>query len=53
MSGRIDHNVIQEGTVRFFCRSKGHGFIDPLVKVRMPTEDCFSYINVADNCILT
>ena len=52
MSGRIDHNVIQEGTVRFFCRSKGHGFIDPLVKVRMPTEDCFSYINVADNCIL-
>ena len=34
MSGRIDHNVIQEGTIRFFCRSKGHGFIDPIVKVR-------------------
>ena len=34
MSGRIDHNVVQEGAVRFFCRSKGHGFIDPLVKVR-------------------
>ena len=33
MSGRIDHNVIQEGTIRFFCRSKGHGFIDPIVKV--------------------
>ena len=33
MSGGIDHNVIQEGTIRFFCRSKGHGFIDPIVKV--------------------
>ena len=40
MSGRIDHNVIQEGTVRFFCRSKGHGFIDPLVKVRTQRQHC-------------
>jgi cold shock CspA family protein len=28
MSGRIE-NEVNTGTVRFFCRSKGHGFIDP------------------------
>ena len=28
MSGRIE-KPIQSGTVKFFCRSKGHGFIDP------------------------
>ena len=28
MSGRIESNV-RDGTVRFFCRSNGHGFIDP------------------------
>ena len=28
MSERIE-SEIREGTVRFFCRSKGHGFIDP------------------------
>lgn len=27
MNGRIEDEV-REGTVRFFCRSKGHGFID-------------------------
>ena len=27
MNGRIEEDV-HEGTVRFFCRSKGHGFID-------------------------
>jgi len=27
MNGRIEDDV-REGTVRFFCRSKGHGFID-------------------------
>lgn len=28
MSGRIEEQV-KIGTVRLFCRSKGHGFIDP------------------------
>ena len=27
MSGRIEDEV-REGTVKFFCRSRGHGFID-------------------------
>lgn len=47
MSGRIDHNVIQEGTVRFFCRSKGHGFIDPLVKDNstLPSHPVFVHIS--------
>ena len=27
MNGRIEEDI-HEGTVRFFCRSKGHGFID-------------------------
>ena len=31
MSGRIETNV-KEGQVKFFCRSKGHGFIDVEVK---------------------
>ncbi len=34
MTGRIDHDDIKEGKVKFFCRSKGHGFIDPINKVR-------------------
>ena len=38
MNGRIEDEV-HEGTVRFFCRSKGHGFIDDgQDRVR---EDCF------------
>ena len=32
MNGRIEDEV-REGTVRFFCRSKGHGFIDDLEPV--------------------
>lgn len=32
MSGRIEDHV-QEGTVKFFCRSRGHGFIDPKKEV--------------------
>ena len=27
MNGRIE-DEIREGTVKFFCRSRGHGFID-------------------------
>jgi hypothetical protein len=27
MSGRIEDEV-RQGTVKFFCRSRGHGFID-------------------------
>ena len=27
MNGRIEDEV-HEGTVKFFCRSRGHGFID-------------------------
>jgi hypothetical protein len=27
MSGRIEDRIV-EGNVKFFCRSKGHGFID-------------------------
>ena len=28
MNGRIDEDDVHEGTVKFFCRSRGHGFID-------------------------
>lgn len=28
VTGKIDQ-VVLEGKVRLFCRSKGHGFIDP------------------------
>jgi hypothetical protein len=35
MTGRIDHDITQEGKVKLFCRSKGHGFIDPIKKVSM------------------
>lgn len=28
MNGRIDEEDVHEGTVKFFCRSRGHGFID-------------------------
>ena len=57
MSGRIDHNVIQEGTIRFFCRSKGHGFIDPIVKVGIcslyfgcPMVPFFNFLWILTSC---
>ena len=47
MNGRIEEDV-HEGTVRFFCRSKGHGFIDDDIatataEAKVCSWNCFLY----------
>lgn len=44
MNGRIE-DEIKEGTVRFFCRSKGHGFIDEDLKNE---EDIPLFMHISD-----
>ena len=46
MNGRIEEDV-HEGTVRFFCRSKGHGFIDDDIATATAEAKVCSW-----NCIL-
>ncbi len=48
MSGRIEDHV-QEGTVKFFCRSRGHGFIDPKKEVSQ-YQACFSGVQGRQEC---
>ena len=48
MNGRIEEDV-HEGTVRFFCRSKGHGFIDDDIatataEAKVCSSNCTSYV---------